>query len=329
MVIFSKIISKIFFGLIFFFLIFLFLAQVEQSGPEREDRFQSYIKTIDSSDYSDGLGQLAISEEREQGILHQYIMWLGEMVTARNGWGLDRDRVRRIHSEIKRVMPFTVILVFMTVFIIILVSLVLSYLLTGTMSNRMKGSIETVSEFISSIPEFIFCFVLLRPFPIYLTMEYTDLFVRAPEGLREFLTITGFMILPAIALSFANGSVSTLTKYLVNRMTAIRKSQFYIFLEANGTKRLYLNYIIMLKEVLPLIVRFIIMKLPLIIGSSIVIERIFNIEGLSNKAFQTFRGPDYGFVLSILFIIYIVTSLSDVFAESVNTFTNPERKKLC
>jgi peptide/nickel transport system permease protein len=327
MVILVKIVSKLVFGLLFFIFIFLFLSRI---APDNSARFDNYIRTIEQSSSQDdrvSLSQDTGAQEPVYGFWKQFGVWTKEMVIMRNRWGLTQDRTRLILDELSRALPFTIVLVAMTIALIIVISIFLSYLITSNLPWRVKNSFETLLEVISSIPEFLFCFLLIIIFAKHLIPVYCDRFAVFPQDFEQFLEVLGYMFLPAIALAFANGSVSTLTKYLTNRIKSIRRCQYYVFLEANGTRHIYLDHIIVFKELLPLMIRFISMKLPLIIGSSIVIERIFDIQGISNRAFQYFKGLDNGVILAIFVIVYLTTAFSDVFTEVINTFINPERNK--
>ena len=69
------------------------------------------------------------------------------------------------------------------------------------------------------------------------------------------------------------------------------------------------------------------MRIPLIIGSSFIIEMIFDIPGLGNLAYRQFKHHDCGIILIVFTITYFVTIFFNLFFNSLNHFIQPFLKK--
>ena len=91
-------------------------------------------------------------------------------------------------------------------------------------------------------------------------------------------------------------------------------------------KKKYINQVFVLKDITPVMFSFIAMKIPIIIGSSVIIEKIFDIEGIGNLAFRYFENVDVGMILAIFCLIYFFTIVLEFVLESINLYLQPIRR---
>ena len=258
-----------------------------------------------------------------------YLFWLRKVFTG--NFGKTYNEIYEIKSEISSKLPFSIALIFMTVISIALLSLIFSYLLAGNISGWIKNILGNILEITSSIPEFLICFGLLY-LMVYRVSHvfsgYDTFFItHFSLSLSYIVKLSFFLFLPVLALSFSNGNISVLTKYLEERIINISKQGNIIFFKANGMRKFYLNYVFIFKELLPTVLTYIGMKIPLIVGSSVIIEKVFDLPGIGNMAFKYFIKKDVGVILMVFMIVYAMTILIDSIVKSFNTKLIPLYKK--
>lgn len=271
---------------------------------------------------------------RKANIFYRFYFWIGKVIKGE--FGKTNDSIREIKKEIYLSIPNTLFLISFTIITIILFSLILSYLITSNISTCIKRPIEYILELMSSLPEFLVCFALLYLVYFYFLKQgiiplyngYDDFYYEPFKFSIGYLSkLLFYYSLPTIALSLSSGNISVLTKYLVAQIKSIKKSENILFLEANGMKKSYIRYIFILKMISPTIFTYIAMKIPLIVGSAVVVEKIFDLNGIGNMAFKYFKAHDTGIILMIFLIIYLITVIFDASVYLLNYIICPIKRK--
>ncbi len=249
-------------------------------------------------------------------------------------FGYNRYRTRLIADSVSQALPYTIMIMLLSIITIIVVSLLFSYILTFSRSLFLRKFLEKALSLFSFVPEFLLGFGLLYLFhfnriPFLQNLKFYDdsanYFIIGKISFD--LQLLKYFSLPVIALCLANGTVSIITKLLHDKMENIKKSNKFKFFSANGMKNFFLRYFIILKNLLPIIGDYLALRIPIIIGSSFIIERIFDIQGLGNLAYREFRMHDCGIILIIFSIIYFITIFLNIFFKSLNNYLQPILKK--
>ncbi len=65
------------------------------------------------------------------------------------------------------------------------------------------------------------------------------------------------------------------------------------------------------------------LQIPYLIGGSVVIERIFNIEGMGLETFEAIRARDYNWILAVSVISALLTMLGLLLSDLLYAVVDP------
>ncbi|MBN2529983.1 MAG: ABC transporter permease [Deltaproteobacteria bacterium] len=256
----------------------------------------------------------------------RYFRWLSRVVTF--DFGVSSRDGRPIRDKILERAPITLLLA--------VLALLLAYIIAipiGVISAAKKGSwfdrITGVGLFVLySLPTFWVAMLLLKYFG---SAGFLDWFpsqgLHSPDlplNISHFemaLDAAHHLFLPVMCLSFV--SMAMLARYQRVGMLRISEHDFIRVARAKGLK----EYQVILRHglrngVLP-VITLMGLQLPYLVSSSVVIERIFGIQGMGAETFDAIRASDYYWLLAVVTVTAVLTMVGILASDVIYAVVDP------
>lgn len=247
--------------------------------------------------------------------LFRYLRWLGGVLTGDFGYSITSGVT--ISSIIARNLSATLELSIAA----LLISTVLGSML-GLLSALKKGTLAdnalTVAGMIGvSIPQFFFglvCILLFvlkwRIFPIRLLPTQTSMIDRFRV-----------LFLPAMVLGIS--LTAGVMRYTRSSMLDALNKDYIKTARSKGLPEWRVNLVHGFRVALTPVVVLIGFRLPMLIGGSVVIESIFQRQGIGSTFVTAVRGQNYPLVMTIALLSVVAVLLSSFVVDLVTAALDP------
>lgn len=256
--------------------------------------------------------QTAYAEDKVQitvstGFFSGYFKWLKEVFQGNFGRVLAGQSVS---EEIRQKWPVTFILSFSSILVAVLISF-FTGLLTTAFKHKlwMKGG-TLIIYLLSSLPAFFLGYFLIAILNLDLSFHPS-------------------YFLPVITLALSNGIICEMTRIINKELDTELKKNYIKTAKAKGLKE---------KSFLPLpgtvtwhafrnalihILPKLSLKIPFIISGSIVVEKVFSLQGLGDMLIDGLGSKDMNRVLIVIFVTVILVRIGSVMADFLYFLLNP------
>ncbi len=220
---------------------------------------------------------------------------------------------RKVAVKIKKSLKWTLMYVFLSYILTFGLAIPIALFSTYYNKNIISKLIDNSFIAIYSIP--IFWLATLAVI-FFTSSEVTELFNIFPSiGIGEIYSDMSFwqqlkiamphLILPSIVVAFQSGAY--IIDLIKKNMQKEMKKKYYLSLMAEGLprKKVIFNHIFP-NSILPLIT-MIVVRLPVSITGSVIIEVIFNIQGMGRLLYDSILQYDWNVVYAIVLLIGIAT----------------------
>lgn len=247
--------------------------------------------------------------------LLRYFRWLGQILQGNLGYSISSGQP--IADIVKRNLSSTIELSIAALFI----SSVLGSVL-GLVSALRKGTIAdnvlTVVGMIGvSIPQFFFglvCILLFvlkwRIFPIRLMPTQTSLL----DNIRV-------LFLPAMVLGIS--LTAGVMRYTRSSMLDAMNKDYIKTARSKGLPEWRVNLVHGFRVALTPVIVLIGFRLPMLIGGSVVIESIFQRQGIGATFVTAVRGQNYPLIMAIALLSVVAVLLSSFFVDLATAALDP------
>lgn len=263
----------------------------------------------------------------------QYAKWLKRLVTF--DFGESTRDGRLVADKLKERLPVTLLLSLLALFFAYVVSIPVgtySALYPGSFSDRVVTFVLFV---LYSLPSFWVAIMLIR---LLCGVGQLDLFplrgLTSPGAEDWSLPMQGLdvlhhLVLPVFCLSYV--SFATLSRYQRSGMMETVRQDYIRTARAKGLKERAVIVGHALRNSLIPILTLLGLQIPYLIGGSVIVERVFAIEGMGLETFEAIRGRDYNWILAVSFLTALLTLfgilLSDILYAIVDPRITYERRR--
>jgi peptide/nickel transport system permease protein len=185
--------------------------------------------------------------------------------------------------------------------------------------GRLLDRVITISGLsLTAVPEFVTAIVLIIVFGV--ALKWLPVTATPPEG-AGFLTTVKFLLLPAMAL----------TMVLFGYIARIARAGTIEALDADYTRTAFLKGLttpavigrhVLRNSLLPTIA-VIATQVGYLIGGLVVVEKIFNYNGIGQRIYEAAQYKDMAMLESGVLVVGIVYLVATLFADIAYTFVNP------
>ena len=255
----------------------------------------------------------------------QYYHWVQRLIKLDFGDSL-RDG-RKINEKLRERLPVTLLLSMLALLVSYLVSVPLG-VYSATKVSTMRDRIITLFLFaLYSLPSFWVAIILIRLlcgvgsldlFPIQgLTTPGAEAWPLA----SRFFDLLHHLVLPVTCLSYV--SFATLSRYQRSATLEVLRQDYVRTARAKGLSETAVMVRHVLRNSLVPIVTLLGVQIPFLIGGSVIIERIFGIEGMGLETFEAIRARDYNWILAVAFITSILTVTGMLISDILYAVIDP------
>ena len=252
----------------------------------------------------------------DKPILVQYFYWVGGVVFHGN-LGKSFTTGLGMNEQVAQTLPVTLELVLAAFAVSVVASLAL-----GTMSAVLRDSpIDYLARLIAvlgvSVPGFWLALVLILAFAVDRDWFPPGGVTPFSEDWREHLRS---LVLPAFCLGIFYMAV--LTRMTRSSLLDVLGQDFMRTARASGLRRPRVLMYALRNALVP-VVTIAGMSFGHMFGWALIIEQVFNIDGLSHALLQAIQQRDYAMVQAVVMVFTVVFVMANLCADLVNASLNP------
>ncbi len=246
------------------------------------------------------------------GVIKQYLIYAGKLCRGDFGFSAETG---------KPVLPVLLITTWRTLKLTIgamLVTLLIAVpiALFSTLGSRARGSalLSVIAYLLSSAPMFWLGYLVI----FGVTRTY---FSFTGERVMPLVSVNPwFILLPIVVLGASNGTVSEVIRYIKEQLSRVLREDYIRTARAKGSSVIKHAF----KEgfLIP-VVNVMAAKVPYVLSGAVIVEQVFNYEGLGNLAWVSAQNRDYAVILGIVIFAAILVRLADLLKNLVYLLVNP------
>jgi len=261
-------------------------------------------------------------------LLTQYFDWLKRIATLNFGISFTANH-EPVITEIRRTIGITILINSLALFFIFLFSVPLGAL-SAVKHDSLFDKITTVLVFIGfAAPSFWVALLLIIFFGIDLHIlpvgGITSIGYNFLSPLGKITDIAKHLIMPVFVAGF--GGIAGLSRYLKGNMLEVYRQDYIITARAKGLKERTVVYKHALKNALIPFITILGLSVPGLIGGSVIIETIFDINGMGRLFYQSVLARDYPTIMGILVIGAVLTLIGNLLADIAYALVDPRLRK--
>ncbi len=261
-------------------------------------------------------------------LLTQYFGWLKRIITLNFGISFTANHAPVI-TEIRRTIGITILINSFALIFIFLFSIPLG-VLSAIKHDSLFDKITTVLVFIGfAAPSFWVALLLIIFFGIDLHIlpigGITSMGYNFLSPLEKITDIAKHLIMPVFVAGF--GGIAGLSRYLKGNMLEVYRQDYIITARAKGLKERTVVYKHAMKNALIPFITILGLSIPGLIGGSVIIETIFDINGMGRLFYQSVLARDYPTIMGILVIGAALTLIGNLLADIAYALVDPRLRK--
>ena len=269
--------------------------------------------------------QAVVDEWREKfhlndPVLKQYFLWIGDML--RGDFGTSIMYRQSITDLISLKMPTTVTLGILSIIISTVLAIVLG-VITAVKRGTVTDQVVTVLASIGlGIPTFWIAVMFILLFAIKLGWFPVQGYVAPWVNFSQFCRYAAMPVATMVITM-----VPSICRQTRSNMLEVINQDYIRTARANGIKEGTITYNYALKNALIPVITIIGLQVRIVVGGSVVVERIFNINGVGNLLMNGITNRDYFLVQACVMIISIVTVVTNLVVDICYGLVDPRVRK--
>ena len=247
-------------------------------------------------------------------LISQYFKWISGIFTG--DYGTSITYMRPAGEIISERLPKTVSIGLPALIIASVVGIVF-----GTVSAVRRGS-KLDSALSLGTPTFWIGILLIYVFAVELRILPMKGYMGPSDGLLQYFK---YSILPVFCLSL--NMVAGITRQTRTNMLDVINQDYIRTARANGISEKKVIFKHALKNALIPVITQIALQVRVVIGGSVIVEQIFNINGIGMLLRESIFNRDYMIVQTSVFFISLVTVFCNLVVDILYGFVNPQIRK--
>ena len=261
-------------------------------------------------------------------LLTQYYDWLKRIITLNFGVSFTANH-EPVITEIKRTIGITIIINSLAMFFIFLFSIPLG-VMSAVKHDSLFDKITTILVFIGfASPSFWVALLLIIFFGIDLHLLPIGGITSAGYNFLpwwgKIANIAKHLVMPVFVAGF--GGIAGLSRYLKGNMLEVYRQDYILTARAKGLKERTIIYKHAMKNALIPFITILGLSVPGLIGGSVIIETIFDIDGMGRLFYQSVLARDYPTIMGILVIGAVLTLIGNLLADITYALVDPRLRK--
>lgn len=305
-----KKIFELFMTLLLSSILLFSMVRLSPGDPIKSLLRNSEYALVEDEAFNERYAQLKKEYQLDDSIFKQYLNWSRKLIAFDLGKSIHTDTP--IVEELKRRLPITLLLSFLTLLIQILLGVSLGIVSSIKNGKILDNIIRIFCIILTSMPLFALGLFLIYIFGIKFNL-YT---ISGKISLKSFW-------LPVVTLSL------TVSPSLIRLIRSGMLDEFgKLYISASLSRGLTKAQIIknaFLNILLP-ITTMIVYSLISLIGGAVIVENVFSLPGIGNYALESVLLHDYPVIQAYGFFLILFIVIINFFTEILHIFINPQLK---
>ncbi|WP_249010956.1 ABC transporter permease [Conexibacter sp. DBS9H8] len=235
-------------------------------------------------------------------------------------WGFSYKLDQSVWSLFKEDFGRSAYLTIAGLVLAILIAIPLGIFQAIRRNSALDYSMTTLNFVLYSMPSFFLGLILIQVFALDLNVFPADVSDNITTWVQA-LTHVRQMFLPIITLAAIN--VASFSRYMRSSALDALAQDYIRLARAKGlSERLVLTRHLVRNAILPMIT-LIGLSVPALIAGNLLIEVLFNIQGLGNLFFIALGNEDYQILLAYTLFGAFLTVIGNLMADIAMTFADP------
>lgn len=248
----------------------------------------------------------------------QYVRWLGN--TLQGDFGVSFVRKRLVSEMILDRLPNTLVLMGTSLLLAALVAIPLGILSAQKQYTRTDYAVTTFAFLGIATPDFWLGLMLIMFFSVHL--GWTPIGGISTMGAEfSLLDRLHHLILPSLVL--ATALMAHITRYTRSSMIDVLQQDYIRSARAKGFREGRVVYGHALRNGLIPIITLLALLLPVLVGGSVVVERVFNWPGLGLMFIEATFQRDYPVIMALVMLTAVLTVLGNLIADVLYAVVDP------
>jgi peptide/nickel transport system permease protein len=268
------------------------------------------------------LNEAQLNDLREKlglndNVIVQYFRWLSGILRGDFGYSLSTGG--NIRDMLAQRLPATLELAVMGLIIATIFGLLFGFISAIKRNSFIDYFNTTIGMIGLSVPPFFFglCGILL----FSITLGWLPSGGRMGAGEEAFFDRFKYIIMPAFCLGIS--LIATLMRYTRGSMLDVLNKDYIKVARSKGLSEVKVNLKHGFRNALIPIMVILILRLPMLVGGTVVIETVFNYPGMGSLLIDAISGSDLPVVMIITMIIAAVILLSSFIVDIVSAMLDP------
>lgn len=254
-------------------------------------------------------------------LVKQYLIWISNCLKGDFGESiLYREDISLL---IKTKLPVTISIGIPVMLISAIFGVLIGVVTAVKRGSFADQSLTLLANFGIGVPNFWIAILLIYFFGLSLNILPLQGYVAPSENFGQFVKCA---IMPVTCMSF--GFIATIARQTRSSMLEVLNQDYVRTSKANGlnNKSVILRHA-MKNAIIP-VITIIGLQVRVVVGGSVVIEKIFNIPGIGNLLMRAVSERDYFIVQACVLIICIVTVGCNLIVDLLYGLFDPRVRKL-
>lgn len=250
-------------------------------------------------------------------IYQQYGRYLGKI--SHGDFGYSYQLNQNVSDAINQRLPKTIVLSLMSTILAILVAVPLG-VWQAVRRNRAPDYIITIAALLAySTPIFFLGLILI----ILFSQVWGILPPEAPQGftLAEVLGNPKAFVLPVLTLAIV--TIASYSRYVRSSMVDNLNEQYVRTAKAKGLSSFRVVFVHTLRNAMFPVITLLGLYIPALFSGALVIETLFNFNGMGLLFWQAAQSRDYPILLGVTLILAIATVIGALLADFLYAVADP------
>lgn len=244
----------------------------------------------------------------DQPLPTQYIKWLGKVLHG--DFGYDYNNSQSVGSEITGVIGQSAYIIGLSLFFSIIISIPVGLLQAVRRNTAIDHTLTVVSFVLWGVPTFLIAFLLQDLFEDQLK------WIQPAQEIASFhyaLTTPMAILLPVATLTLTQ--FASYSRYVRSAVLDELTQEYVRTAIAKGASRRRMLYGHVLRNAMIPMITLIGLSLPYLVGGAVIIENVFNIDGIGLLTTSAALQNNFGITLATTLITGVLTVIGSLLAD--------------
>ena len=269
------------------------------------------------------VAQIRHEHHLDEPIAAQYGWWVRGIVTLDFGRSIFDGRT--VTSHIAEKMPNTFLLNLIAFLLAAAIGVPIG-LWSATRSGRLSERAAAVTFFLLySLPSFWVALLLMHLLSVKLNLfplfgMTSDDYLQMSVG-QQFVDRLRHLVLPVVTLTYAQ--LAIFARFSKSALSEVIRQDFITTARAKGVAPSAVLWRHAFRNALIPLITLLGLTIPYLISGSVIVEQIFQWDGIGRLYFDSIAGRDYPLVLGLTVTTAVITLLAALFADILYALADP------